>query len=430
MSKPPVLIIGAGLAGLSIANQLEKRQINYRILEKNTSPGGLARSIEIGDYSFDYTGHFLNLTRHQHPRQLERIHQGQWKKLEIQHFTRIQGEIVPAPFQFNLGKFSRPLRKQFLDSYLARTPLDASIHCDNPLDYFYRTFGEAMTDSFFVPYTEKISDCLLQNHSMEGLHRLFPQPDHDLLMKGALPETPVKNASLWYPETCGIQQLVNNMLPEQKIELGQVEHIDLHEKVVQMDGREIPFQTLFSSASLKSSLSMMGNSYEDAESIASRLEAVSVIAIQVGVRGAVPEMLRNRHWIYFPDPNIPFHRVGIYSNINPHLSPKRCYNLYAEVAVSDIDAANLTEVEMQTLNALENLELINKSQVEVSCNLVLRDAYVTFDAHWESHVPKTLEKLKTMGYYGIGRWGTWNYGGMEDAIVEAQQIFNSWDIGQ
>ena len=65
--KTDILIAGAGIAGCAAANELKFKGIDYLLVEKNIDPGGLTRSISLGDAHFDYTGHFLNLARFKSP---------------------------------------------------------------------------------------------------------------------------------------------------------------------------------------------------------------------------------------------------------------------------------------------------------------------------------------------------------------------------
>lgn len=54
MSRPHVVVIGAGFAGLSAATHLAKRKsCSVTILEKNDSPGGRARKFETQGFAFD-----------------------------------------------------------------------------------------------------------------------------------------------------------------------------------------------------------------------------------------------------------------------------------------------------------------------------------------------------------------------------------------
>ena len=53
-----IIIIGAGLSGLSAAYHLRN---NYKILEKDSRVGGLCKSERIDGFTFDYTGHLIHL---------------------------------------------------------------------------------------------------------------------------------------------------------------------------------------------------------------------------------------------------------------------------------------------------------------------------------------------------------------------------------
>jgi len=56
-----IVIIGAGLTGLSAAYHLEKRGFSdYLLFEKEPSVGGLCRSVQQDGFTFDYTGHLLH----------------------------------------------------------------------------------------------------------------------------------------------------------------------------------------------------------------------------------------------------------------------------------------------------------------------------------------------------------------------------------
>ena len=47
-----------------------------------------------------------------------------------------------------------------------------------------------------------------------------------------------------------------------------------------------------------------------------KLSHSSTISFNIGLRGAVRPEFRDVHWIYVPDRDIPFYRVGFYSNIS------------------------------------------------------------------------------------------------------------------
>lgn len=53
MSEQPVLIIGAGIAGLSIAYELQKQQVPYLVLEASSHTGGVMQSFRENDFELD-----------------------------------------------------------------------------------------------------------------------------------------------------------------------------------------------------------------------------------------------------------------------------------------------------------------------------------------------------------------------------------------
>ena len=56
-STGPVIILGAGPAGLSAAYELSAKGVPCAILEQDSVVGGLARTVEYKGYRFDIGGH-------------------------------------------------------------------------------------------------------------------------------------------------------------------------------------------------------------------------------------------------------------------------------------------------------------------------------------------------------------------------------------
>jgi protoporphyrinogen oxidase len=72
MHKKKIIILGAGLSGLSAAWHLQKKGIDCKVFEKEKEVGGLCSSSKIKGFTFDRSGHLLhfkhsytfNLVRH------------------------------------------------------------------------------------------------------------------------------------------------------------------------------------------------------------------------------------------------------------------------------------------------------------------------------------------------------------------------------
>ena len=45
--------------------------------------------------------------------------------------------------------------------------------------------------------------------------------------------------------------------------------------------------------------------------------------VGVGLSGPVPDALKTKCWIYFPEPQVPFYRATVFSNYSPNNAPDR-----------------------------------------------------------------------------------------------------------
>jgi phytoene dehydrogenase-like protein len=59
--------VGGGLAGLTAAHALQEQGREFVLLERRPTLGGLTRTVAVGEFCFDYTGHFLHLIHFPNP---------------------------------------------------------------------------------------------------------------------------------------------------------------------------------------------------------------------------------------------------------------------------------------------------------------------------------------------------------------------------
>src|SRR4030066_102850 len=71
MAKKKIVVLGAGLAGLSTAWHLQRKGIACQVFEKEPEAGGLCRSKNINGFIFDCDGHVLHF-RHRYTLDLVR----------------------------------------------------------------------------------------------------------------------------------------------------------------------------------------------------------------------------------------------------------------------------------------------------------------------------------------------------------------------
>ena len=110
-----VVVLGAGLTGLSAAYHLRQRGVDAEILEKDERPGGACRTVERDGFFFDLTGHLLHLARAESQGLLASL--GVARALRA-HRRRagvaLAGTVTPYPIQIHTYRLPREVRRDCL----------------------------------------------------------------------------------------------------------------------------------------------------------------------------------------------------------------------------------------------------------------------------------------------------------------------------
>ena len=94
-----ILIVGAGLAGLSTAYHL--RGVPYKVLEREREVGGLCRSYAKDGFTFDYTGHLLHFRQTAIKALVESLLPTQLQRHARKSYVFSHDTYTEYPFQVN-----------------------------------------------------------------------------------------------------------------------------------------------------------------------------------------------------------------------------------------------------------------------------------------------------------------------------------------
>ncbi len=221
-------------------------------------------------------------------------------------------------------------------------------------------FGEGLARHFFFPYNEKLYRARPEELSLDWVGRYVPKPTLEEVVDGALglhDQAVGYNAHFRYPLTGGIRMLPDAVAGRvAELRLGtEVVGLHLGERWIETaDGGHESFDRLVSTISLPSLVDMV-RSELPAEVAGARdaLRWVRVLNIALGVEGAAPSP---EHWLYFPDREIPFYRVGFPSN-HGRLAPDGCHTVSVEVSL-DPEGSEVAAEAGLAESALEEAGLI------------------------------------------------------------------------
>ena len=426
-SRSGTVVIGAGLSGLAAARALTDLGRSPEVFEICAEPGGLTRTTVVGPFSFDYTGHLLHLARHDTPADLPYAGQdnAHWQRIDRRSYCYVGNTLVPAPIQYNMGMLPDGMRSECIRSYEARDSEDA--RSSNDLRQFIvRSFGRYLAEAFLIPQNEKTLAIPVDRLSESALRRFFPPPDDARVRRGMAPErgSPVDggyNSCFWYPRVGGISRLVRGLargIERMHLSTGVVSLNLPEHRLRSSEGTEVGWDVLLSSMPLVALCRMSGD--RDLAALGSTLTHSTTLAINLGIRGALSDAVRDAHWVYVPDENIPFYRFGVYSNLGGRVAPPGHASVYVEVGMGPGDArdpASLVALEARACDALFQLGWVRPESVVCRVTQFLDCAYVHLTPERDAIVAEIIQRLAQAGVYPIGRYGCWDYTSMEDSIL-------------
>ena len=433
----PVVILGGGLAGLSTALHLERAGWrDYRLLEKDSRIGGMTRSESVDGFTFDYTGHVLHF-KDEANRELvlqllgENIH-----LVQRNSWIFSKGVYTRYPFETNTYGLPKDVIKECVQGFIeaqyiragnGNQMLSSQALLPEPTeqsfeDWIYTHFGRGIGKHFMISYNEKLWSVHPREMTSDWMGRFVPQTNLSDILDGALSDEAKPmgyNASFYYPLRGGIEALPRafaDCLPHGHIEVDkEVREIDLRGKVVTLhNGERVPYHTLVTSVPLRQFVKLVKSVPLQIRDAATDLRHNSVFNVNLGINRIVTD----KHWIYFPEHEYVFYRVGCSSNLSPFMAPHGSSSLYIEVSYSDEKPIDKPRVLEQVKRDIRKAGLVKESDQIISEQCIdIPCAYVIYDRKHKRNVALIREFLRANQVFTIGRYGAWEYSGMEDAIA-------------
>jgi protoporphyrinogen oxidase len=416
----PVLIVGGGLAGLCASYRLGRRP--HRLVEAEDSAGGLCRSVRHDGFTYDYTGHLLHIRRPEiRELVLALLDESAFLRIDRRSGIYSHRTLTEYPFQVNTHGLPKAVVRECVTGF-AQT-LQGSIPLgEDPgfREWALATFGEGICRHFLLPYNRKLFCTDLDSMTADWVSWSIPKPSWAEVVRGALGLSTKAfgyNASFLYPALGGIDHLPKAFLahiPPPSLSTAVTRVHAASREAELSTGENFHYSHMISTMPLPRLLASIADAPRELVDGAVRLRYVSVLNLNLGFDAPSPIP---HHWIYFPEPEFPFYRVGIYSNLCPRSVPEGCSGFYVEIAHPpgeriDAEAATRQSVTLLKQSGLvpETARLRSVQPFEIAC------AYVVHDRHRRSFLPEAKRHLERHGILSVGRYGAWEYSAMEDAL--------------
>lgn len=376
------LILGAGPAGLTVANKLKQAGItDFLVLEREDSAGGLCRSVDVDGSPFDIGGgHFLDVRRPKVNEFLFRfMPEEEWDKYDRDSRIVINGNIVNHPIEANIWQMKTEDQVEYLKSIAIA---GCNIGTEMPeafIDWIYWKLGSKIAEEYMIPYNQKMFNRELNQLGTYWLEKLpnvsFEETLLSCLEKKAYGTQP-GHAQFYYPKKYGYGELWLRMAEviRDNMEYGKtVKGIDFTTKTVTTsDGTRYQAESIITTIpwmefdeiigmpdKLKSSIGELKFSSIQTEYIAENLDTPC-------------------HWIYYPDPKLPYHRILVRHNF--------CHGSRGYWTETNSERIGMEEPN-------DNFKYMN--QYAYPLNTIRKPEIMKNLLNWS----------KAQGVIGLGRWG-------------------------
>lgn len=406
------LIIGGGITGLSFAAGLQED--NYYILEKENTVGGYCRTIKEEGFVWDYAGHFFHFNDDKIKKKFKSLLNSEgiiYNRKNTKIFYK--GKYIDYPFQYNIHQLHK---EEFIDCLVGLFENHDNEEPENFEEMLYKRYGKAISDKFLIPYNEKLYACSLNVLDIDAMGRFFPKSRPEEIVRGfRRKQQKTYNDEFLYPKQGAeafVDAICQEINQERILTETEVLKIDIeNQKVYTSNGifkyryliNTMPFDKFLRKSDIQDSIKFSYN---------------QVLVFNLGFDSASEDI--TCHWIYYPDKEICFYRVGFYNNI---LHSDRM-SLYVELGFTKGQKIDINLWKERVFEDLKKVGIIHGQHLIASNYVVMSPAYVYITKELRKRTKQLTDKLSKKNVFSIGRYGAWTYCSIEDCIRQADSLRN------
>lgn len=424
-----IVILGAGPTGLGAAYRLLDSGFSgeAHVIERASEAGGLSRSIrDPQGFLWDLGGHVI-FSHYEYFNRVMDAHVAQWNIKRRASHVWMGDRFVPYPLQHHVHHLPEPLQAACLqglaDRSTARGPgRDVSFE-----DWIATCFGQGLGDVFMRPYNRKVWTVDPREMSSGWVGERVAVPDAEAIRAACLQAAHGlqddsqdgnwgPNTTFRYPArggTGGIWKAVAASLPADWLRLNTtVTSIDLGQRRIHLqhangDKQSIEYDAIINTMPLDQLLDLAGLP------AVTRPVYSSTVVVGVGLRGQPPAHLANRCWMYFPQSDIPFYRLTVFSNYSDdHVpAPGSTWSVMCEIAHRPSEQVSAEAVVERTTDALaETLGWIERDNIVSKWHTQLQHGYPVPTLGRDDTIDPILHELEARHrILSRGRFGAWKY---------------------
>lgn len=323
-------------------------------------------------------------------------------------------KLVDFPFQKNIHQLPQEDFIDCLYSLYFREEESKGEAAGTFEGMLYEKFGKGITEKFLKPYNEKLYATPLTNLDQEAMGRFFPHVDlGEIIRNMRQPDNASYNQWFTYPRggaVTYVNALLGGLEPKRVCTREALTGIDLKAHVATTSRRKIRYQHLVTSLPFNVTLRLAGVEHDPS--------AYTYNKVLVWNLGFDRKAVHREHWMYIPDPELCFYRVGWFSNV---FGDDRM-SLYVEIGYASTDEVDVPATLPRVLADLKKAGIVTDHELVSSASVMLDPAYVHINTRSRTDFKEKHAMLREHDVHSVGRYGGWKYCAIEDNVVEAYAL--------
>jgi protoporphyrinogen oxidase len=448
MSTEPIVILGAGPAGMSAAWRLSALGHKVVVLEKDKAVGGMGKTIRVGDYDVDYGPHTFHIRETAESREIHKAIEPFFgaDPLILTRGTRVllRGKeyVYPLEMLQVLTGVSPFLSARIVFDYVVATLKStlAPAKTEHSFEEWgVRNLGRTLYDLCFGIYSERVWGVPTSQISSKQAQRVAKLNLKNVILRtiGIKADPATYFTKYMYPRK-GISVLFENMAAAVRSAGGCVR---LESPVVRLErdgdriarvvysenGREqtIACQGVLSTLPLPQLVSMLTPALPPSVTEhAAKLRYRSLKLIYIALKRP---QLTDYHWVYLLDSHYRVNRMSEQKNVSSDMVPADRTVLCIELSCwrdEPVWTASDDEVYRIALKDLMKMGYgVTEAEVDAYYVTDIATAYPVYELNFEDHLIPVLEGVHAVpNLLTLGRHGLFLNNSMDDNVLLGMKV--------
>lgn len=447
-ARDPVIVLGAGPAGMSAGWRLAERGVPVTVLERDAAVGGMGRTLQLGDYGVDFGPHTFHIRETDESREVINTIRPFFGKdpLILTRGTRVflQGKYYVYPLellQVLTGVRPSLAARIVFDYVLAttKTMFSAPKQEDSFEEWGVRNLGRTLYDLCFGVYSERVWGLPTGQISSKQAQRVAKLNLKNIILRtlGLKPDPQAHFTEYMYPRS-GISELYENMAVRFR-ECGGQLHLEAPVVGLEREGNRItgvtyrrhgreervPCSGIVSTLPLPALVGMIAPALPDGIAAhAARLRYRSLKLVYLTLNR---DRLTDFHWVYLLDKDFRINRVSEQKNVSPHMVPDGRTVLCIEISCFKDDPVWTAPDEELFEMAFRDMQKtgygIERSEVSEYHVYGIETAYPVYELNFEAHLIPVLQGVHALeNMLTIGRHGLFLNNSMDDNVLLGTKV--------